>query len=85
MQATQRLSSSQDLSKPRLWVRPLRALVSFVFSAGLMDGLQYVDDVDTTMIQPDQTKDIKSERVHSEWCATNFSPYTECDCEDQNG
>lgn len=37
------------------------------------------------MLTPDMTKDIKTEKAHKDWCATNYSPYGECDCEDSDG
>lgn len=76
--------------KRLLWERPLRALVTIVLNAASVLGSQHVADVELTtngqtMLTPDQMKVVSADsdkKAHSNWCAVNFSPYGECDCED---
>jgi len=75
---------SQVLLKRRLWVSPFKVLATIAINAASGLGSQSVEDVDTKMLKPDQTKDIKADEVHRDWCAANYSPYGECDCEDKN-
>jgi hypothetical protein len=77
---TSRHSLNRDLSKPRLWARPLLALVSLVLRVVSAPGSLYVASAeqitDHKMLMPDTTKENK----HKEWCAINFGEFAECDC-----